>query len=175
MEGTDMPRGQYVRQPRDGATEPQSADQVMEAALSPRAAETRRERRRRDDGDIDHMSSMKLAVPLAVQEKLRAEGKVWRWVLDSSGRQTAMQANDWDIVEGVLPVAAGQADEQKLVLMAKYQDWHQKDEIDPEQAQIADMENRIVRADPETISRPGEGGLVVPKGQVNQISRQRGL
>lgn len=169
-----MPRGQYVRQPRDGATEPQSADQVMEAALSPRAADTRRERRRRDDGDIDQTARLKLAIPRDVKEQAKREGKVLRWVLDEPGRQMQMDADDWDVVEGVRPVAAGQSDDQKLVLMSKYKDWHEGD-LERDEAGVADLERRIMKADPDAISRPGEGGLVVPKGQVNQISRQRGL
>jgi hypothetical protein len=167
-----MPRGQYERQPREGIPqEPQSAETVQPAALSPRAAETRRERRRRDDGDIDRMARLKLAIPRDVQDKAKQEGKVLRWVLDEGGRQSQMHEDDWDVVEGVKPVAAGQSDDQKLVLMSKYKDWHEKD-LAADERDMTAMESALMSGDdPETRSK----GLVVPQGQRNRISRERGL
>lgn len=117
-----MPRGVYDR---DRQQQPVQAETPQE---SPRAADTRRERRRRDDGDLDRNARMKLAIPREVQAQADREGRVLRWMLDSPGRIQQAVADDWDRVEGVEPVAASRSEEGKLVLYTKYRDWWEEDQ-----------------------------------------------
>lgn len=161
-----MPRGVYQRGPVEGQTEV-----VEEAALSPRAAEVRRDRRRRDDGDIDRMARQKLAIPRNIQAQAEAEGKVFRWVLDEPGRMMDVHENDWDAVEGVAAVSAGQQEDTKLVLMWKFKDWNVKDELRDE-AHLAELESSLI-AGPSSADQAK--GIVKPEGQVNRISRKQGL
>lgn len=168
-----MPRGQYVRTPQAGTDTPPDAESVMEAALSPRAAETRRERRRRDDGDIDRMARMKLAIPRTIQEQATRDGKVLRWFLDNPGRIAEAHDDDWDVVDGVTPVSAGQDEDTKLVLCSKYKDWHQAD-ITRDDREITEREASITAGNSQENRRAGDG-LIVPEGQTNRISRERGL
>lgn len=122
-----MPRGQYNRRAQMAQGE-RPETEVQAPAQSPRAEETRRARRRRDDGDLDRMGRMALAIPPEVRERLEREGKTARWVRDAAGRQTAMQADDWDVTPGVTPVAEDRDGNGKLVLMEKYRDWHEEDQ-----------------------------------------------
>jgi hypothetical protein len=163
-----VPRGVYDRsalRPEEG-NQPQSADYQP----SPRAEEMRRERRRRDDGDLDRMARQKLAVPREVEERLKAEGKVWRWFLDEPGRQIDAHNDDWDAVEGVKPVSAGQSEETRLVLMSKFKDWHQAD-ISRDETQLEDRE-KAIEAGKSSENRSAD--LVIPHGQRNRITHERG-
>lgn len=157
-----MPRGQYQRRkPEEGAPQP-------EAALSPRATETRRERRRRDDGDVDNMARMKLAIPRSVQERAKAEGKTLRWMLDTPGRIQQALADDWDRVEGVDPVAASRAEEGQLVLCEKYVDWWAEDQR-AKVRRIGQQEQAIERGE-------GQGpNTYTPESERNQIFRKPGV
>lgn len=173
-----MPRGQYDRSQRREstpvATEPSPVlGDVQEPEVSARALETRRERRRRDDGDLDRMLSLKLAVPSKIQEQLRGEGKVWRWIMDT--RMAEAHADDWDVVEGVDPVQAnpngGTAERQ--VLCSKYADWHEADQRRQEEM-IGEREVELMRGN-VTDDGKSSAGLRVPDGQKNRITTQRGL
>jgi hypothetical protein len=176
-----MPRGQYVRQTRDeganGLTEPHSAEQVEPVALSQRATETRRERRRRNDGDIDRMASLALAIPPEVKARWDREGKVGRWFLDRPGRVAEARDDDWDNVPDMPHVAAGQEDENKLVLMEKYKDWHDDDEAG-HQLDLKAREDALVAGTSRENRTQGDG--LLPPEQVsrslgrNRISRDRG-
>lgn len=170
-----MPRGVYVRGGGESApqSDPQSAEAVNEPALSKRAADVRRERRMRDDGDINRMARMKLAIPRAIEEQAKREGKVCRWFLDGPGRLSEAHETDWDVVPDVGYVAAGQDDPQKLVLHWKYKDWHEDDMRRSEQA--LDEQERAMMAGQFSETRKAGDGLIVPEHQQNRISRKRGL
>lgn len=171
-----MPRGRprlnavQPEKPVEGNVIPQSAEPAMQA-LSPRAENVRRERRRRDDGDIDRMARMSLAIPHEIEERLRREGKVSRWVLNAPGRLMEMQADDWDYTPEVGQVSASQASEEKLVLMEKYKDWHDGDMALGQQA-IADQEKAMERGMTDLNRR--DGLVEVSSSGRNRISRDRG-
>lgn len=142
------------------------------AQLSPRATEARRERRRRDDGDLDRMGRMALSIPPEVQERLDREGKTARWVRDDANRQVGMHRDDWDVTPGVDPVPESRDGEGKLVLMEKYRDWYDDDQR-RKSSVIDEREQALTRGGGE--NRKAGDGLVVPEGQINRISRERGL
>lgn len=170
-----MPRGVYVRSGDESVPQNdlQSAEVAVEPALSPRAMDTRRERRLRDDGDINRMARMKLAIPNAIEEQAKREGKVCRWFLDGPGRLSEAHDTDWDVVPDVGHVAAGQDDPQKLVLHWKYKDWHERDTRRSEQT--LDEQEKAMMAGNSSENRKAGDGLIVPESQRNRISRERGL
>lgn len=162
IEGTDtMPKGQYDRTARNALSAEDSAP------VSPRASEERRERRRRDAGDIDRTARMKLAIPQDVQEQATREGKTLRWVRDDVGRMQQMKSEDWDIVEGVKPVAASRTDEGQMVLMSKFADWY-----DADRQHLKDDNDALQKSaiSPNAQENVDSKGFYTPKGTVNQIS-----
>lgn len=166
-----MPRG-IPRAKAETLETPQPVEAPALEKPSVRAEEVRRERRRRDDGDLDRMGRMALAIPPEVKERLDREGKTCRWVLDTPGRQTAMLADDWDVTPGVTSVAEARDSDVKLVLMEKYRDWYNDDQR-KKTTLLDEREKAIQNADGE--NRKAGDGLVIPKGQSNRISRERGL
>jgi hypothetical protein len=69
----------------------------------PRTATEGRERRRRVDGTLDRMSSLKLAIPHGVEDKY--PDKDFRWFNDIGNRiHSKTVLDDWDKVPGVDPV-----------------------------------------------------------------------
>jgi hypothetical protein len=166
-----MPRGQYDRTRRTETAEPQETGAVLQGPT--RADETRRERRRRDDGDLDRMLSLNLSVPREIEEQLRQEGKVSRWILDT--RMAQAHADDWDIVPGVEPVQANPmlGSPERLVLCSKYADWHDADRSREENF-LTERENELIAGRVTDAGRTSEG-LRVPDGQTNRITTQRGL
>jgi hypothetical protein len=167
-----MPRG-IPNKPREQApAQVQAPVEVRETQASPRAEETRRQRRRRDDGDLDRMGRMALAIPHEEQERLDREGKTARWVRDAPGRQLSMHQKDWDVTPNVEPVPEDREGEGKLVLMEKYRDWYDDDQRKKSNL-LDEREAALTRAEGE--NRKAGDGLVVPKGQTNRISRERGL
>jgi hypothetical protein len=168
-----MPRGQYTRKPVAQATSKPAEATPAPQALSAHAEETRRERRRRDDGDLDRMGRMALSIPPEVKARLDREGKTYRWVRDAAGRQQAMQNDDWDVTPNVDPVPEARDSEGKLVLMEKFRDWYDDDQraktnmLDQREEAI----ERGAKVDPEDRRQPGTS--YVPEG--NRISRERGL
>lgn len=169
-----MPRGNDDRTAGSVESAPEQAPgAVLEQPGSPRAAEMRRERRRRVDGDLDRMGSMKLAIPTDIQERMRREGKVVRWVMDT-GLHDA-HSNDWDRVEGVEPVQANprEGTDERLILCSKFADWD-ADDRKRDDLSVDAIEQRTMAGQIQ-----GEGassaGLVIPEGQTNRVQRQRGL
>jgi hypothetical protein len=158
-----MPRGV----PRN---RPQTVVEKPEAPVSARATEMRRERRRRQDGDLDASARLKLAIPPEVKEKLAREGLTPRWVRDDPGRIQQLQAEDWDPVPGVQSVAASRTDPGQMVLMAKREDWYHEDRKPLSETNKAN-EKAAMRGD----APPGEGvstdGFYAPQGTANRISR----
>lgn len=152
------------------ASEPLAESQPIQT--SARAEETRRERRRRDDGDLDRMGRLALTIPPEVQERLDREGKTARWVRDDANRQHSMHRNDWDPTPGVEPVPSERDGEAKLVLMEKYRDWYDDDQRKKSNL-LTEREDALTRNEGE--NRKAGDGLVVPKGQTNRISREQGL
>lgn len=62
------------------------------------------DRRRRDDSTIDHLASLKMAIPRDVAARLKAEGRSARWINDVGSRVHDLTIrDDWDVVEGVEP------------------------------------------------------------------------
>lgn len=156
-----MPRG--IR--RSPAAEPVA--ERIEPTLSPRAIETRRERRRRDEGDIDGFSRMKLAIPHDVQARLSREGKVARWILDKDNRLAGMHANDWDATPGVAAVPESGDSENKLVLHEKYRDWWEDDQR-KKTVRLDEMDKAIMRGE---ISGDGKATSDLHVAGTNRISR----
>lgn len=142
-------------------------EQADEQQVSVRATQERRERRRRDAGDIDRTARMKLAIPQDVQEQATREGKTLRWVRDDVGRMQQMQAEDWDIVTGVDPVAASRTDEGQMVLMSKYADWYDKD-----REHLTKTNNDLQKSatTPSAQESVSSDGFYTPAGAVNKIS-----
>lgn len=164
-----MPRGTYERKPKPT----EGGEQRVETATeSPRAAEVRRDRRRRKDGDLDRMGRMALSIPPEVQDRLDREGKVARWVRDNPNRQAAMQANDWDVTPNVDAVSEDREGSGKLVLMEKFRDWWEDDQRDKSKL-LDEREKAMTRGEK---ALPGdnrqEDVSYVPEG--NRISRQAG-
>lgn len=166
-----MPRGVYDRTALSG----QDDATDVAPALSSRADETRRERRRRDDGDLDRGARLNLAIPAEIREQAKREGKTLRWINDDGNRMHQMtEQDDWDVVESPLvkPVAVGTSKDGQPVmarLCSKYQDWYDQDQRD--KARILDERERAVergaKVDPD--DRRQEETSYVPKG--NRISR----
>jgi hypothetical protein len=150
------------------------AAEAPEAPVSARAKELRRERRRREPGDIDVMVRQKLSIPPDIQEQLDRNGMTARFALDSgqgpsSGRIQQLIQDEWDIVPGVDQVPASRTDASKHVLMAKRKDWY-----DDDRKHLSDLnksnEKRAIKGD------IGDGevsteGFYETKGTRNQISR----
>lgn len=177
-----MPRGMYDRRRTSDEVEtaeaeaPQPPVEGAHQPVSARAGETRRERRRRSDGDLDGMARMRLNIPHEVQQRIRRDGKVVRYFLESNIPDA--YANDWDRVEGVDQVLANPTagEQDRLILCEKYKDWHEADLAADEQV-LSDRDARIMAGQVPGTSEDGRSsaGLHVPKGQTNRISRQRGL
>lgn len=167
-----MPRGiprNRTSSPAEGAP----TDASAQPAQSPRAAETRRDRRRRADGDLDRMGRMALSIPPEVQDRLTREGKTARWVRDNPNRQAAMQANDWDVTPGVDPVSEDREGSGKLVLMEKFQDWWEDDQR--AKAKVLDEREAALErgAKISADDRRQSETSYVPEG--NRFSRQSGV
>lgn len=177
-----MPRG--IPRAKEAPTVPVENRIVAEAPAlsgapeptrSPRAEQTRRERRRREDGDLDRMGRMALAIPPEVQERLDREGKTARWVRDDSKRQRWMHRNDWDVTPDVEAVSEARDSEAKLVLMEKYRDWYNDDQA--KKSEFLDrIDDAIERGEPDSPegNRPTGGrsnSYAVPG---NRITRETG-
>lgn len=168
-----MPRGIRRSAPEAQVPEQKPASVLEHQPVSRRADETRRERRRRDDGDLDRMASLKLAIPRDKQEQAQREGKVLRWIMD--GRMADAHSNDWDRVDGVEPIQANpmSGTDERLVLCSKFSDWHDTDQQRDERV-IDEREQQLMSGRVDEGSR-SSAGLVVPKGQTNRVTTQRGL
>jgi hypothetical protein len=159
-----MPRGIPNRLNAEAQT-----DQPLVAPVSARAEETRRERRRRDDGDLDRSARLKLAIPKEIQERAEREGKTLRWIKDDPGRLLQAQADDWDRVDGIEPVSASRAEESKLVLHAKYKDWYDSDQTD--KARLLDEREKAVAKGAKAHSEDSLPDDVRYAAKGNRISR----
>lgn len=151
----------------DRAARPERDTAEKSATVSSRAEETRRERRRRDDGDLDRTARMKLAIPQNIQEQAKRDGKTLRWVRDDVGRLQQMQSEDWDIVQDVPTVAASRTDEGQMVLMSKYADWY-----DADRAHLTTTNNDLQKSatSPSSQKDVSSDGFYTPQGAVNRIS-----
>jgi hypothetical protein len=167
-----MPRGQYDRRAIQAQGERPEVEKPVEQALSNRATELRRERRRRDDGDLDRMGRMALSIPPEVRERLGREGKTARWVRDASGRQAEMHRDDWDVTPNVDPVAEGRDSEGKLVLMEKYKDWYEADQ-QKKRGVLDQRDDHMLKGIVSGPDGSGQSVGYVPTG--NNISRKAGL
>lgn len=166
--GIPRSRADNTLAPVGGDNSPQSAAPIE--AVSPRAADVRRERRRRDDGDIDRMARLSLAVPHEIAERAKREGKVLRWFLNKPGRIAEAHDDDWDAVPNIAHVAAGQEDEEKLILMEKFKDWHVAD-LSAETRLIADREKAITAGTSPENRKSGDE--LVPGHEFQQLPRNR--
>ena len=116
---------------------------------------------------------MALSIPPEVKERLDREGKTSRWVRDASGRQQAMQRDDWDVTPGVEAVPEARDSEGKLVLMEKYRDWYNDDQR--KKTNLLDEREEAIKRGANTgpDDRRQQATSYVPDG--NKISRERGL
>lgn len=167
-----MPRGMYDRN-RIAQSEPPVTAPVEQPALSNRAEETRRERRRRADGDLDRMGRMALSIPTEVRERAAREGKTLRWIRDVPGRIQEMTRDDWDIVPGVEPVAASRNEEGNLILVEKYGDWFEADRAKKTNL-LDEREESLKRGKPiDPDDKRQMATSYVPDG--NRITRETGV
>jgi hypothetical protein len=160
-----MPRGIRNSSPTEGV-EPDQTPALSQP--SQRAQEARRERRRRDDGDLDGMSRLKLAIPPSVKTRLDAEGKVARWILDDKNRLADTHENDWDVTPGVEAVPAGEGD-LKLVLHEKFRDWWDEDQR--KKAVKLDKMDRAIERGEASGGGSNAGKQLIATSSINQISR----
>lgn len=167
-----MPRG--IPNARRSASNEVPAVETATPPAQPasrRADQTRRERRRRNDGDMDGMAHLRLTIPREVREKGEREGKVFRWFLEEN--YPGAYQNDWDKVdiEGIV-ANPNLGENQRLVLCSKFKDWHEAD-LQKDEASLAERDEALMRGHVS-----GEGGtsagLYVPKDANNRIERQRG-
>jgi len=81
-----------------------------------RQTEVRTERRRRDDTSIDGSGRLKLSIPPEIEARLKAEGRIPRWVNDEGNRMHNLTVrDDYDKVDGVDPVIVGTTKEGKPI------------------------------------------------------------
>lgn len=97
-----------------------------------RQTEERQQRRRRDDTTIDGSQRLKLAIPPAVEARLKAEGRQPRWINDEANRIHNMtKLDDYDRVDDVEPVVVGTTKEGapiKAYLHSKPQEFVREDQ-----------------------------------------------
>lgn len=76
---------------------------MTEARLrADRTTEEAAQRRRRDDTTLDGAQRLKLSIPEEVTKRLKAEGRVPRWVNDEGNRLHQLtKLDDYDRVDGV--------------------------------------------------------------------------
>lgn len=87
-----------------------------ERGRADRQTEERAERRRRSDTTIDGGQRLKLAIPPEVEARLKAEGRIPRWVNDEGNRMYNLtMLDDYDKVEGVDPRVVGTTKEGKPI------------------------------------------------------------
>lgn len=154
-------------------SQPSASHEAPAPALSARASETRRERRRRDDGDLDRGARLKLAIPKEIQEQADREGKTLRWLNDEGNRMHDMTVNDdWDVVKEATPVPVGTTVDGKPILArlcSKFKDWYDEDQR--AKAKVLDDREKAVargaKASPDDHRQ--DDVTYVPKG--NRISR----
>lgn len=168
-----MPRGVYDRSQVAQATPaPQQQAETSPPVRETRAEQTRRERRRRNDGDLDGMSRLKLAIPHHIQEQAEREGKTLRWVRDTPDRLAEVHRNDWDPVDGVSPVPADGDSGVNMVLHSKYKDWFDDDRRQ-RAALLDERDKALERGAKASPDDHRDSTNYVPSG--NRISRQQGV
>jgi hypothetical protein len=168
-----MPRGVYQRSQAAEVAPVEAQTEAPQPVRETRAEQTRRERRRRDDGDFDRMSRLKLAIPHDIQEQADREGKTLRWVRDTPDRLAEVHRNDWDPVAGVGAVPADGDSGVNMVLHSKYRDWFEDDRRKRSEL-LNERDKALMRgakASPD--DKRQESTSYVPQG--NRISRQQGV
>lgn len=81
-----------------------------------RITEETTERRRRNDSTIDGSQRLKLAIPPEVEARLKAEGRIPRWVNDEGNRMHNLtKLDDYDRVDGVPARVVGTTKEGKPI------------------------------------------------------------
>lgn len=152
-------------------------------ARQPRAAEETQERRRRNDGTLDRMSELTLAVPQAVREA--NPDKNFRWINDTGNRiHSKTVLDDWDVVEGVDPKTVGTDREGKPLkafLCAKRKDFYAEDEA-KKMAALREQERGMIQGErdgttkqelPDAVAYTPSGNTIgAPAGRktVNRLS-----
>lgn len=95
-----MPRAYTRKAPVEAATAVITPAPEYVAPVSPRQVEEKAQRRRRNNGDLNTMTVMRLGLPPEVMRD-NADFDL-RWVNDEGGRiQHLTQQDDYDVVEGV--------------------------------------------------------------------------
>src|SRR4051812_11790681 len=80
-----------------------------------RAQNERQQRRRRGDGAL--AAAKRLPVPPEVEARLKAEGRISRWVNDEDNRMHRFTVlDDYDPVEGVAPVPIATGPDGKPIM-----------------------------------------------------------
>lgn len=136
-----------------------------------RATGERQERRRRNNATIDGSQRLKLAIPPEIAERLKAEGRVARWVNDTGNRIHQMtKLDDYDRVDGVEPVVAGTTAEGhpiKAYLHSKPAAFKAEDEGERE-SRRRETEAAMVRG--ETPNDPASGDPAFYADDANKLS-----
>ena len=127
-----------------------------------RADTVRQQRRRR--GDSEFRADKRLNIPPEVEERLKAQGLVPRWVHDVGNRmQRFTERDDYDKVEGVDPVPVDTDQNGKPILahlLAKRADFIQEDR-DAAEAKRREREKALVRG---KVEDGGAGVNAPPSG-----------
>ena len=113
-----------------------------------RVEEVRRERRRR--GDVELRANKRLPIPPDVEQRLKDQGLVPRWVNDEGNRMHQLTVqDDYDPVEGVEPVPIGTDKTGKPImahLLAKRADFIAEDR-EQREAKRRETETALLRGE----------------------------
>ena len=123
-----------------------------------RAAQETQRRRRRSDEALS--ATRRLPIPPEIEAKLKAEGKMPRWVNDQGNRMHRFTVqDDYDPVEGVEPVPVGTAEDGKPILahlLAKPLDFVREDREKADQ-RIKATEDALFRTADDVAERAAAG------------------
>lgn len=135
-----------------------------------RSIEELRERRSRNDGDIDRTYSLKMAIPEKARQEF-GEQFDFRWFNDVGMRiHQATEVDTWQKVPGIAPLTVGTDEERnpiKAYLCMKPKEFIREDRAKKARALVDDEEGIVGGASDQSDLA---GTSYVPKGQ-NRIGR----
>ena len=144
-----------------------------------RQDEVRTERRRRRDDTIDGSQRLKLAIPPAVEKRLKEEGRTPRWVVKDSARMVQLtQMDDYDPVSDVEPVptrSLSDGSRIEMVLLSKPTAFIEEDKAKADEPR-REIEKSFLRGkvpgEPSSLDGPYSSGYV---DEASKIQRGSGL